>query len=96
MTNAVVHAYRDREPGEVRLEVRLTEKGALRITVTDRGRGISDVARAREPFFTTDREHERGGMGFSIMETFMDRVRVYSAEEKGTRVVLEKTLSGLS
>lgn len=96
VTNAVVHAYRDREPGEVRLEVRLTEKGALRITVTDRGRGIADVARAREPFFTTDREHERGGMGFSIMETFMDRVRVYSAEEKGTRVVLEKTLSGLS
>ncbi len=93
VTNAVVHAYRDREAGDVRLAVRLSENGLLSITVTDYGCGISDVLRAREPFFTTDREHERGGMGFSIMETFMDAVRVTSVEGRGTRVVLKKRLT---
>ena len=93
VTNAIVHGYRDRSGETLTLDLKLYEDGRLRITVTDRGCGIEDVARAREPFYTTDREHERSGMGFSIMETFMDRVRVTSAAGRGTRVVLEKRLS---
>ncbi|MBR6530740.1 MAG: anti-sigma F factor [Clostridia bacterium] len=92
VTNSVVHAYKGREAGGVRLEIRLFSGGLLRVTVADFGCGIADVQRAREPFFTTDREHERGGMGFSVMETFMDRVKVSSTVEKGTRVTLEKRL----
>lgn len=93
VTNAVVHAYRDREDGVVRLDVCLYADGRLKMTVTDKGCGIEDVERARTPFFTTDREHERSGMGFAIMETFMDRVRVTSRVGRGTRVVMEKRLS---
>ncbi len=93
VTNAVVHAYRGREAGRIKLDLKLYSDARLKITVTDYGCGIEDVERAREPFFTTDREHERGGMGFSIMETFMDRVRVTSTDARGTRVVLEKRLS---
>ena len=93
VTNAVVHAYRDRAAGDVHLSARLSEDGRLTITVVDRGMGIADVERAREPFSTTERELERGGMGFSIMETFMDSVRVTSREGRGTRVVLKKRLT---
>ncbi|MBQ2253113.1 MAG: anti-sigma F factor [Clostridia bacterium] len=93
VTNAIVHGYRDRTDGAVKVDFSLFNDGRIRITVSDRGCGIEDVARAREPFFTTDRAHERGGMGFSIMETFMDRVRVKSVPGRSTRVVLEKRLS---
>ena len=93
VTNAIVHGYREMEGGRVKVDFCLFSDGRVRITVTDHGHGIEDVERAREPFFTTDRAHERGGMGFSIMETFMDRVRVKSVLGRSTRVVLEKRLS---
>lgn len=64
------------------------------ITVADKGCGIPDIELAREPFYTTDRESERSGMGFAIMESFMNRVRVSSVPDKGTRVVMTKKLGG--
>lgn len=93
VTNAIVHGYRNTEGGQVCLDLKLYSNGVLRIAVSDRGCGIADIALAREPFFTTDREHERSGMGFSIMETFMNRLHITSGVGRGTRVILEKKLS---
>lgn len=63
------------------------------IEVADTGRGIADIEKAREPLFTSKPEMERSGMGFTIMETFMDEIRVESKPNEGTRVYMKKTLS---
>ena len=88
VTNAIVHGYRNIPGGYVTLCVTLSEEAIL-IEVSDEGRGIADVAQARQPFFTTAPGEERSGMGFSVMEAFMDRVEVFSSPGEGTRVVLE-------
>ena len=88
VTNAIVHAYPD-ALGPVTLRLRLLEGNELEIVVKDKGVGIPDVARAREPLFTTGNE-ERSGMGFTIMESFMDKVKVRSAVHCGTTVVMRK------
>lgn len=88
VTNCIVHAYRERA-GEIRIIVRLVP-GGVRIAIRDRGCGIADVRRAREPLFTTDAVGERSGMGFTVMESFMDRLSVRSREGVGTLVVLTK------
>ncbi len=93
VTNCIVHAYRSDPDGRIRLSIKYYSDGLLRMTVSDRGCGIEDVKQAREPFFTTDREHERCGMGFAIMETFMNRLQVVSEVGKGTRVTMEKRLN---
>ena len=85
-TNAIVHAYPN-QIGTVWLRVRLLGEEYLEITVKDKGRGIEDVERARQPLFTTGGE-DRSGMGFTIMESFMDKMRVKSAPGKGTTVTL--------
>ena len=91
VTNAIVHAYPE-ELGKVRLRLRLFEDGRLEIAVQDWGVGIPDVERAREPLFTTGNE-ERSGMGFTIMESFMDTLRVRSKPGKGTTVVMSRRLA---
>ena len=88
VTNAIVHAYPDRI-GPVALRLRRLPGNVLEITVKDRGCGIADLAKAREPMFTTGGA-ERSGMGFTIMESFMDSVRVRSVPGKGTTVSLRK------
>ena len=88
VTNCIVHAYREHE-GEIRITVRLIP-GGVRIAIRDRGCGIADVRRAREPLFTTDAAGERSGMGFTVMESFMDKLSVRSREGVGTLVVLTK------
>ena len=88
VTNAIVHAYPDRL-GVVTLTVKLFENGKIQVQVKDKGRGIPDVAKAMEPLFTTGGE-ERSGLGFSVMESFTDRLRVRSAPDKGTTVTMEK------
>ena len=92
VTNAIVHGYGDRG-GIVYIEVRVYDDRRVSVTVRDRGKGIADVKKAREPLFTTDPEGERAGLGFALMETFMDRVRVRSAVGKGTSVTLTKILT---
>ena len=91
VTNSIVHAYHD-ELGIVTLRMRLLEGNELEITVKDKGVGIPDVARAREPLYTTGNE-ERSGMGFTIMESFMDTLKVRSAVGKGTTVTMRKKVS---
>ena len=90
VTNCIVHAYRERS-GEIYITVRLIS-GGVRISVRDRGCGIEDVKRAREPLFTTDAAGERSGMGFTVMESFMDKLSVRSAKGRGTLVILTKYL----
>lgn len=97
VTNAVVHAYRDaydRSLCPVYIICDLFEGGRLRIKIRDHGRGIEDVRRAMEPMFTTDAENERSGMGFTVMQSFSDRVSVRSLPGKGTTVTLIKELLG--
>ena len=91
VTNCIVHAYPDCL-GEVQLRLRLFEDRTVEITVKDAGVGIEDVTRARAPLFTTGGE-ERSGMGFTIMESFMDRVNVRSRPGKGTTVVMRRKIS---
>ena len=89
VTNAIIHGYGGK-PGTVRMHGRLTSEGLLYIDVIDRGRGIADVAQAMQPFYTTSEGEERSGMGFTVMESFMDRVEVKSAVGEGTTVRLVK------
>lgn len=91
VTNAIVHGY-GQALGTVRLRASIREDALLVIDVSDRGCGIADVQRAREPFFTTGEGDERSGMGFTVMESFMDRVEVQSALGHGTTVRLVKQL----
>ena len=91
VTNAIVHAY-PVSLGKITLKVSACEGNLLEITVKDRGRGIPDIEKARQPMYTTGGE-ERSGMGFTIMESFMDRVSVRSVPGKGTTVVMKKKLS---
>ena len=91
VTNCIVHAYRD-SIGLITLKCRILPDGVLDIVVRDKGCGIPDVAQAREPLFTTGGA-ERSGMGFTIMESFMDKLTVRSRPGKGTTVVMKKALS---
>lgn len=90
VTNAIVHGYGD-EGGFITVSVRLFEGRALEVKVKDTGRGIADVEKARQPMFTTG-DDTRSGMGFTIMETFTDKLRVRSAEGRGTIVTMQKQL----
>ena len=91
VTNAVVHGYVN-TTGMISIKMQLFDDKKLRITVKDRGVGIGDISKAMEPLYTTGSE-DRAGMGFTIMETFMDKLRVKSVEGKGTTVVMEKSLT---
>ncbi|MBQ4612450.1 MAG: anti-sigma F factor [Clostridia bacterium] len=91
VTNAIVHAYPDKL-GVITLTVQLFENGCIRVQVRDRGCGIPDVDKAMEPLFTTGGE-DRSGLGFSVMESFTDRLRVRSKIGKGTTVTMEKTIA---
>lgn len=91
VTNAIVHAYPD-AIGRVALRLRIRPEQELEIMVRDWGVGIEDVEQARTPLFTTGSE-ERAGMGFTIMESFMDSVKVRSRPGKGTTVTLRRKLS---
>lgn len=91
VTNAIVHGYARRR-GSVRMLARSDENGLITVEITDKGCGIADIARAREPFFTTQPDQERSGMGFTVMESFMDGVEVLSQPGQGTTVRLYKQL----
>ena len=91
VTNCIVHAYPDRL-GKVSMRLRLFEDNTLEIQVKDWGVGIADVEQARQPLYTTGTE-ERSGMGFTIMESFMDRLVVRSTPGRGTTVVMRKRLA---
>lgn len=91
VTNAIIHGY-EGKTGEVELFCGYYD-GKIYIEVADQGLGIADINQAREPLFTSKPELERSGMGFTIMETFMEGVRVESKQGEGTRIFMEKTLT---
>ncbi len=90
VTNVIVHAYPD-TIGKVTMRMRIIDGEKLEITVRDWGRGIENLEQAMEPMYTSGGE-ERSGMGFTIMESFMDRLRVKSKTGKGTTVTMIRVL----
>ena len=92
VTNCIVHAYKNSE-GWIYINVALLDSRVARIEIKDKGCGIPDVKQARMPLFTTDAADERSGMGFTVMESFTDRVSVTSKVGRGTRIVLFKVFS---
>lgn len=91
VTNAIVHGYREKQ-GNVILELTETD-GIFTVVVQDYGCGIEDVEKAMQPLYTTHADEERSGMGFTVMQMFMDTVDVVSEKNKGTRIVMTKNLS---
>ena len=91
VTNCIIHAYPDRV-GPIVMTIAVYPGRLVRITVADQGIGIPDIPRAMEPLFTTGNPEERSGLGFAVMQSFMDKVRVHSVPGKGTRVTLIKHL----
>ena len=91
VTNAIVHGYAQRR-GTVRLHAFLYDDNTLRVDVIDNGCGIADVEQARKPFFSTMAAQERSGMGFTIIESFMDNTEVFSQPGKGTTVRMTKKI----
>ena len=91
VTNAIVHAYPD-SIGKVSLKLKISSENGLEVTVKDCGKGIQNVEQARTPLFTTGGE-DRSGMGFTIMESFMDHLTVRSVPGRGTIVTMKKKLS---
>lgn len=92
VTNAIIHGYQESPEGIITVRVQIQEK-EVTIEVEDEGVGISNLEEARQPLFTTKPELERSGMGFTIMENFMDRVHVTTEVGKGTKVTMVKSLS---
>ena len=92
VTNSIVHGYRTRD-GFVTLTVSILEGRRIKIEVKDKGCGIPDVKQARQPLYTTDAMGERSGMGFTVMDSFMDGLKVTSAVGRGTTVTMYRQLS---
>ncbi|MBE6857177.1 MAG: anti-sigma F factor [Ruminococcus sp.] len=91
VTNSVVHGYRHTK-GKIELTMKLLENREIYIKIRDKGCGIADVEQAMEPLFTTAPEEERSGLGFSLMQTFMDKLTVKSTVGKGTTIIMRKRL----
>ena len=92
VTNAIVHGYKERG-GKIYITVSIFENNIIRIKIRDKGVGIADIEKAMEPLFTTA-GGERAGLGFAVMESFMDKVRVASRPDMGTTVTMEKKIWG--
>lgn len=95
VTNSIVHGYRDAPDGPkiITVTVSILEERAVKIEIKDKGCGIPDVKAARQPLYTTDAAGERSGMGFTVMESFTDRLRVTSKPGRGTTVTMFRKLS---
>jgi len=91
VTNCIVHAYRD-TIGDIDIKLRITGDDTLYIKISDKGVGIPDIGQAMQPMFTTSPEGERAGLGFAVMESFTDSLKVRSKPDKGTTVTMTKTL----
>ena len=92
VTNCVVHAYKD-TIGKISLNVKLTSDNSIIVRIHDSGCGIEDVKQAMTPLYTTAPGDDRAGLGFAVMESFTDRLRVRSAVGKGTTVTMEKRVA---
>lgn len=95
VTNSIVHAYPN-SVGDVEINVRIDSYCNIYITVSDFGIGIENVEQAKQPFFTSKPDMERSGMGFTVMEGFMDSLAVESEKGIGTKVIMTKKLGDYS
>jgi stage II sporulation protein AB (anti-sigma F factor) len=91
VTNAIVHGYRN-SYGNIEVVVRILENNSVYIKIRDKGCGIADIEKAMEPLYTTAPEEERSGLGFSVMQSFTDKLSVKSIVGKGTTVIMRKKL----
>ena len=91
VTNSIVHGYK-RESGLIYIDAKITDSKKVIIKIRDKGIGIENVEKAMEPLFTTSQQEERAGLGFTVMQSFMDNVKVKSTPTKGTTVTLEKQI----
>lgn len=94
VTNCIVHAYKEKQ-GDIYITVRIFESRTVKIEIKDKGCGIEDTELVKTPLYTTDNSGERSGMGFAVMESFMDKMILKSVVGKYTKVTLTKTLSPL-
>ncbi len=94
VTNSIVHGYKD-SIGKIYITCTVFEEGVIRVSVRDKGCGIPDVKKAREPLYTSV-GGDRSGLGFSVMESFSDKLSVRSAVGKGTTVTMDKYIKGKS
>ncbi len=92
VSNGIIHAYREDEEGLITVECSEEENRHIKIIVSDEGMGIENVEQAKAPLYTSKPAEERSGMGFTVMESFMDRVLVESEVGKGTKVTMIKVL----
>ncbi|MBU5453921.1 anti-sigma F factor [Caproiciproducens sp. MSJ-32] len=95
VTNSIIHGYENRKEDIIRIEATISGN-EVTIIVEDFGVGIKDVKKAMEPLYTSKPELERSGMGFTVMETFMDSLEVVSEEGKGTKVIMKKKFNSVS
>lgn len=94
VTNSIVHGYR-RGSGMIYIDAKITDSRKVIIKIRDKGIGIADISQAMQPLFTTAPEEERAGLGFAVMQSFMDEVKVSSKPDKGTTVTLSKQIVAL-
>lgn len=94
VTNSIIHGYENRPEEIVKIEA-IIEDNEVTIIIEDNGSGIEDVNRAREPLYTSRPDLERSGMGFTVMESFMDSLQVESEKGEGTRIILKKKFNSI-
>ncbi|MFW2491367.1 anti-sigma F factor [Clostridium chromiireducens] len=95
VTNSIIHGYENKEDGIIRIEAEINED-EVKIIISDKGIGIDDIEQAMEPLYTSRPDLERSGMGFTVMETFMDNLEVESEKGIGTKVVIKKKFNVVS
>ncbi|MBE7027834.1 MAG: anti-sigma F factor [Ruminococcaceae bacterium] len=93
VTNAVIHGYGDKI-GIIKIECEINDK-TVKLIVEDNGKGIADKEKARQPFYTESDGEERSGMGFTVMETFMDSLEIISKTGEGTKLIMTKEITDL-
>ncbi len=92
VSNAIIHGYERKGTGKIIMELKTLDADKIFIRISDFGKGITDISQAMEPMFSTETEHEMSGMGFTVMESFVDKVFVESEPGQGTAVTLIKYL----
>lgn len=94
VTNSIIHGYEGNEEGIIQIVASIKDNEFI-VEVVDNGIGIADIEKAREPLYTSRPDLERSGMGFTIMESFMDNIKVKSEYKKGTKVIMKKIFSSI-
>ncbi|SFC62040.1 anti-sigma F factor [Clostridium uliginosum] len=95
VTNSIIHGYENRTDGLIRVEAEIYDR-EITISIIDNGKGIDDIPKVMEPLYTSRPDLERSGMGFTVMETFMDSLVVESESGNGTRVIIKKKFDTVS